>query len=108
MPKCDKNVKFNLKYIALQRKTVIVGLTERLCSVSCYVMQKQNGEFKYEECLYGKELQQSETYLSSDRDIVSCLSLGNTQKVSAASYSETTCKVILQNAKGQTTGRFLS
>ena len=30
-----------------------------------------------------------------------CL-LGNTQKVSAASYSETTCKVIFANAKGQT------
>ena len=32
-----------------------------------------------------------------------CL-LGNTQKVSAASYSETTCKVIFANAKGQTAG----
>ena len=32
-----------------------------------------------------------------------CL-LENTQKVSAASYSETTCKVIFANAKGQTAG----
>lgn len=32
-----------------------------------------------------------------------CL-LENTQKVSSASYSETTCKVIFANAKGQTAG----
>lgn len=67
-------------------------------------MQKQNGEFKYEECLYEKNYSNLETYLSSDRDIVSCLSFGEYTEVSAASYSETTCKVIFANAKGQTAG----
>lgn len=34
-----------------------------------------------------------------------CL-FGNSQKVSAASYSDTTCKVIFANAKGQTSGDY--
>lgn len=70
-------------------------------------MQKQNGEFKYEECLYEKNYSNLETCLSSDRDIVSCLSFGEYTESTAASYSETTCKVIFANAKGQT-ARFLS
>ena len=39
-------------------------------------MQKQNGEFNYEEYLYEKNYSNLETCLSSDRDIVSCLSFG--------------------------------